>query len=61
MNDFLTKPVLAERLIAAVQRWTAGTIAESSALSGDDTIQTFLHAEVHRVSVWTALAKVANG
>ena len=27
MNDFLTKPVLAERLIAAVQRWTQGTVA----------------------------------
>ena len=61
MNDFLTKPVLAERLLAAVQRWTRGTVAESSALSWADTISASVQPEAHGPSVRAALAKVADG
>ena len=61
MNDFLTKPVLAERLIAAVQRWTRGTVAGTGTPGHSDPNGNSLAPTADHRSVLAALPMVADG
>jgi signal transduction histidine kinase/CheY-like chemotaxis protein/HPt (histidine-containing phosphotransfer) domain-containing protein len=61
MNDFLTKPVLADRLMTAVQHWTQGTeyVAPASDLAALDAAKNQM--PVYDPSVLAALPMVADG
>ena len=65
MNDFLSKPVLADRLMAAVKRWTDGQ-RESAHASlwadiGGGLAQAWTQPAIYDPSVLSALPMVADG
>jgi HPt (histidine-containing phosphotransfer) domain-containing protein len=61
MNDFLTKPVLADRLIAAVQRWGHKPMVPAAPLAVHSSGSESQNAAVFDPSVLAALPMVADG
>jgi len=61
MNDFLTKPVLADRLMAAVKRWTEGVVDDAHPSLWPEMGGGLNQPAVYDPAVLAALPMVADG